>query len=474
MAYPRTTASTRGDTEKLQHGDSHERDTVVMFADIMGASEVSNHKTPKDYAAFVEEFQKLFRSVCAEFVEVWHKDHKNSIQYGARGDEGLLMMYRAEAPYELGIDIDTAIQIALELKRRWLGSKENSKRVLEAGLLPVDLGIGIHVGRTYLQTGRGYEGNPGGARLEGYTINLAKRVESHSRSGTFSHIVLSEAAHGLLNYLADERTVLFDSPHAVSLKGISRDIRIHEIKHHFLPSDWQKGFAIKKRARVVLDVKLANPELVNEAIKLNPSNLWLTEEYIRAQLLRAYGNMTANERRDLGALRKAFAPAREVAERLSQSDLRDAGGLFISGLVEGECGNYESEREKYDDAIRYTDQLAEAYWYKGQSFSYQAYEMLQENASKTYGQVKPEIKKLADSSLECHENAVRRKPQAAWINYDYGCELIRWERTEAELQEGISRIVLAAMQFGDVSLDIPDQPYLAKVRRNPAIQRLLQ
>lgn len=459
--------------------DVNERETVIMFVDIMGASEVSNHMSPEAYATFVNRFQKLFMDVCAKYIKAWYptKEEQNEIQYSARGDEGLLMIYRKETRNDPTVDIDVAVNIALELKRQWLCSPANADRIKD-GLLPIDLGIGIHVGRTYIDKEEKKvvaPGNPGGLKLEGYAINLAKRVESHSRQGRFSHILLSEAAHGLLNYLADERTYLFDSPQVISPKGISRDIRVYEVKHHFLVSDWTVESKKSRRARTLLDPESVNMEVLEGALEINPTNLWLTEECIRSSMLKSYNDLPEADREDSKKLQTAFRDASEKADRLAQGHQRDAGVLFIQGLIEGESARYKRERELYEEAIKFPEKLAEAYWYKGQSLSSEIWEVSGKKLNVAKDELEPkELSELVDEAIDSLREATQRRSQAAWMLYDYGCELIRWAKSQDERDLGIQQIELAVCRLPDDVLEkIPEEPYLKTVQSNPRIKQLL-
>lgn len=460
---------------------ARERETVIMFVDIMGASEISNHKNPGEYASFVNEFQKLFMSVCKRYTDAWYdKDARKEMQYSSRGDEGLLMIYRAETLDDPTIDIDVAINIAFELKRSWLCSRVNRERI-GFGLLPVDLAIGIHIGRTHLEKIPSDEsipkGNPGGWLPEGYAINLAKRVESHSRQGRFSHILLSEAAQGQLNYLANERTYLFDDPQVISPKGISRDIRVYELKHHFLPSDWTYQSDQSRRAKTLLDPSSGDVdvEIIDKALAINPTNLWMAEEFIWSSMLQNFYKLKEDEREDTKSRRKAFKEAQYRAHQLAQGDQRDAGVLFIQGLIEGECDNPEGERKLYEEAINFRQQLAEAFWYKGQSFSIEVYDRLGEDSNKPRSEISQELQKLVSEAISCLKQARTMRSQAAWMLYDYGCEIIRWSEKESdpERAEGINDIVMACHKLPEIREKISDEPYLEKVLAHPAIKKLL-
>lgn len=445
--------------------DFDERNTVVMFVDVMGASEVSNYKSPSEYAAFVNGYQAMFESVCKEYIGTWYpeKSERDSVQFEARGDEGLLMIYPPEGATRLPEDVDIAVNIALELKRRWLYSDENRKRI-QSGLLPINLGIGIHVGKTYLESTVKTTNNPGGLKPEGYAINLGKRVESFSRHGRYTDIFLSESAHGYLTAMADEQTYLFDLPQVFNPKGISRDIRVFEVKHHFLPTDWRDLSETASRAKSLLDPTKVDEQLAKEAVSINPANLWLVEEYIRANLLRAYDRLTEADRNDNDRLREAFEPARERAALLAQSAQRDAGVLFIQGLIEGECGRYSSERKMYEAAIQDTDQLAEAYWYKGLSFSFEVLDSVEDPPSLETADLSPELQELVCQAKDSYNSARIRRPQSAWILFDLACEMIQWPKELQETEQGLRLITQAITLLPSIKEVAKNEPYLQKVR----------
>lgn len=422
--------------------DKNIRQTVVMFADIMGASEISNHEKLGEYAKIVRGFQKLFEQLCEEFQKAWY-ENVSEFKYAAQGDEGHLMIYPEDNESDVTKHIDVAINIALELKRRWLWSTYNKNRI-NSGLLPSELGIGIHAGKTYLM----------GNKLEGYAINLAKRVESESRKGRFSHIFLSEAAYGHFLDLADEKTYLFDQPQKMTPKGISGNIWVYEIKHHFLPSDWKEESETPKKT--LIDPEQINMEILKKALEINPTNLWLAEEFIRASLLK-----------------EEFGKAVGQANRLIQNNQRDAGAYFIQGLALGEYGKYKEERDMYRKAIEHTEQLAEAYWYLGMSYSYEVNDNV--GLKKNFKDIDKDNKGKVEKAFKNYEKALEYSPKSAWIYYDYGCELIRWFRDDkTKLEQAINQIVIAVDRLNSVCDKIPKEPYLEKVLNHPKIKDLIE
>lgn len=470
VLLPRKKRIVQRNTNTASAKEDEGRETVVMFVDIMGASEVSNHMTTSSYAGFVQSFQSLFIDTCTAYRNRLCSDYVNFVQFSARGDEGLLMIYRPSERSSLSVDVDIAVNIALDLKRRWLFSKENKKRI-ETGLLPIDLAVGVHTGKTYLTRAEPTLNNPGGYQPEGYAINLAKRVEGHSREGRSSHIFLSEAAHGTWNTLPDERTYFFDEPLTVRPKGISREIRVYELKHHFLPSDWTLLSQESERARTFLDPELVHLDILVKAIKINPTNLWLNEEFIRSSMLVNYYKLSAKERTNNAALKKAFEHAWERADLMAQSEQRDSVVLCIQGLIEGEFGDYISEREKYDIAIKLPDQLPEALWYKAQSLSEDVKEKLKGDTTVPKNEIQDEkILSMIDETLSCFDRAKAGRFQAAWFRFDYGSEMVRWATTKEGREGGIEEVVNACILLPEVRSSIQAEPYLESVLSDPRIK----
>ena len=127
---------------------------VVLFADIIGCSEISNHKKLDDYNKFLNDFHRIFRKVVEEHRGTFYEEHEwDYFIDDCRGDEGHLMIF-VPGRDNLADDVDAAINIALDVKRRWLLSADNAERVEGPGLLPSELGVGIHVGKAYITRSR--------------------------------------------------------------------------------------------------------------------------------------------------------------------------------------------------------------------------------------------------------------------------------------------------------------------------------
>lgn len=260
-----------------------ERHIVTLFADIVGASEISNHMNLFRYNDFLKEFKICFEEVCAHYKSEEYEKHEHPFfQYSVRGDEGCLMIFvPSDDDNRLARDINITINIALDLKRMWLFTKHNTDRIKDVGLLPVDLAIGIHSGKVFINeesSEKGIEYRP-----EGYAINLAKRIESESRNGKFTHILVSESARAQLYSLRDELTYDFDKSFTIRPRGISRDIKVFEVKHHWLATDWYDA-----PSEVSIILKKIDTEIVKiakSAYDDNPTNIWLAEEFIFLTML---------------------------------------------------------------------------------------------------------------------------------------------------------------------------------------------
>lgn len=461
------------------------RNTVVMFVDIVGASEASNYMKPQEYSKFVSEFQQLFLKVCEDYTKANYKKEDKHFQFSARGDEGLFMVYPPPKEQKnLSKDVDVGINIALALKRQWICDRENKNRICKYGLLPVDLGVGIHVGKTYLNELNEYQNklNPGGWRPEGYSINLAKRIENESRSGKYTRILISEAAHGELNYLPDEQTYVFDEQQSIQPKGISRDIRVFEVMHHFLPTDWTDLSSTKRRSQTMLGPDEANVKILLRAHEMNPTNIWLAEECVRTSLLTEYYKLKKKHRDNKTKLKKAFQRAKDIADDLAHGDQRDAAAMFIQGLIEGECLEFEEERKRYEEARGFTKQLAIVDWYHAVSCSNEVLYAINMDYKRTFDKTEnvrthtaTELKDLINDAIVSFKKAKARSPRSAWIKYDYGRELVRWKETSQKYNHGIREIKNAFDLLKDeVAKTAKDDEYLENVKDDPVIKKILE
>ena len=301
---------------------------VILFADIVGCSEISNYEPLEKYNRILRQFRSLFEEITNKYKKEFYASSENiDFQSQVRGNEGHLMIFRKD-PEELNKDlwaddIDTAITIALDLKRRWLLSESNKEKI-NSGKHTSDIAVGINFGQAWINKVGNNKYQP-----EGYAINLTKRIESHSREGAFTHIYLSEAAYDKLSPLTDKTPYTFDLPHLIKPKGIPTGINVFEVKHHFLPTDWADE-TTKASKWKTFEPSTDDIEKIEKAHLANPSNLWLLEECIMMQIQHGYKELLElgkeEELRDLG---NAYSESVSIARKLATSSMRDAVNLLV-------------------------------------------------------------------------------------------------------------------------------------------------
>ena len=446
------------------------RDIVILFADVVGCSEISNHLILKDYSKFITSFQECFERVCKYYKDnAYEKSESDFFQFKARGDEGCLKIFIAKSEKDLARDVDVAISIALDLKKMWLFSERNRDRIKKEKLLPVELAIGIHMGKVWLKD----DGQP-----EGYAINLAKRIESASRDGKFTHIFVSEAAHGQLYYHKEERVYKFTDTFPIPTKGISQEIRVGEVKHHFLPTDWQD--VVEEEP---WEISMVYPELGHEDIlsiaqcsyQLNPTNLWLAEEYLLLTMMDAYRKtVEQNKKGDIKYLEKmGYGKALEIVQRIANSDLRNGTLLSEWGLILGELERYEEEEEKYREAIRLEESDPDFHWYLGLCLSYKIARDMEADGLILEAFYK-EQKNRVDEVLREYKLALDLSPMNPWIAYVYACELSQWSQADIYLRErAVELLVRALGQKNDIRDWAKEEDYLKPIIEDPRIKKCL-
>jgi class 3 adenylate cyclase len=445
---------------------TEERDIVILFADVVGCSEISNNNDLETYNNFISAFQKCFMTVCSHYQKEEYANNEDFFDYQSRGDEGCLKIFVPNRR-DLSIDIDFAINIALDLKRKWLLETNNRTRIRN-GLLPVDLGIGIHSGKVWLNKGK--TGKDRRYRPEGYVINLAKRIENASRKGIFSRILISESARGELHLLKDECSYRFSKPFTIDPKGISRRIEVFEIMHHFLPTNWQEETNKPSEVSIVYG-KLSDEdiEIVQKAYNCNPMNLWLAEEYILLDIMHSFHKKLYKKGKemDIKATKEAYKQPLEIARRVANSNLRDAGTLALVGYILGECKEYKEEQQMYKEGIKLDEQDALLHWYLAYSMSSEIDDDRKAQKGKKLGDFyrnKANNDKI-EKTLEEFKRAYELMPMNAWIVFDYACEQSRWSLVDRERfrKEAIDMLTEAFDKNSEVIKKAKREPYLKPI-----------
>lgn len=196
-----------------------EAEAVIVFADIVGCSQISDALGLREYADFIHELHETARAT-AEFVfGAYHYAVNTDYELSIRGDEACVILHRSPAE-----DIQRALTFAVNLQLLWLASRYNRQRLAKMAS-PVELGIGIHAGTVYID--KFQHDHP---TSEGYSINVAKRIEGHTRDGVASKIMISSQAFA---HLAPEHrglsfmTAALDE--AVEVRGVQGAFVLREL-----------------------------------------------------------------------------------------------------------------------------------------------------------------------------------------------------------------------------------------------------
>lgn len=264
--------------------DSHEYTSIhaaVMFADLENSVMISSALSGPEYDRLINSFQhtmlELVRSlkeqglrveehhVAGDQLSVFFYDPEEVARnYAMDGPEPVQGAERAEVVeqchkinQELAI---TALKAAIQLKNRWLVQEANLERVLHHRE-PLGLAIGLHCGRVYLTN------RPDGTRrIEGYAINLGKRVETCAREGRYSRIMVSQKTRDQIRTSVMKHTQLrqriFFHRHDLPLellKGVTRAQALYELKFYH---------------RIGVHVPKEAIELYESIFAIDHTNLW--------------------------------------------------------------------------------------------------------------------------------------------------------------------------------------------------------
>jgi tetratricopeptide (TPR) repeat protein len=291
----------------------------------MDSMEMANYWGTKKYSNFLNEFQRLMQhGIC-----IWQKGIE---QIKFAGDE-LVVFYCSK---DIGEDIVNAIQLANTLKLMWYVSEPNRKRIKE-GKKILDLGVGINTGDVTYEyrpvVNELKKFIPRGKTFEGLPISLAKRIESFSRQGRYSRIMVGHRTMAELNKLYHHYEC--ESMGLQRPKGMSQEIPVFELKSCYslegeiLGEDESFEWEIKQLERIRV---------------FDPSNIWLL-----MTLIDIYRNKK-NYKRVEKLCREAIAVDDSVSN------------------IHHELGIALEEQGKYEEAVRCFDQAIRLRWNSWNSY----------------------------------------------------------------------------------------------------------
>lgn len=254
---------------------------AILFADLENSVMLSATLPPADYDDLLQHYHQAMAAVVEELKAQGYPVG----EYSIIGDQLALFLYDpgeilrnasmdGKHPAE-GADrqaliaqsrasnenlVFSALRAAIQIKSRWLVEPYNQERV-RGQREPLGLAVGLHSGRVYLR-----ERAWGGQRIEGFAVNLAKRIEGFARHGRYSKIMLSEAAHDRLRGMVVKHTQLrqrvFFTRHELELellKGVTETQSVFELKFY---------------SRIGIPANPAATAQYETVFHLNPRNSW--------------------------------------------------------------------------------------------------------------------------------------------------------------------------------------------------------
>lgn len=303
---------------------------VLVFADIVDSSKFSAVLGFKEYAKRLIRFQHLFRSLGDQYFPQPTNKSIGYCKVDSRGDEGTIFCIESRIPERAAL-VFRAVEFLYHLKARLYFVMEDQKDEKGRSKAPIRMGIGagIHVGPVAMATEL-RNNRKEIVQIDGFSINKAKRVESASRNGVFSKIVLSKEASRLL-----EGEPILLSNIVASMKGIEENADLYEVQSGLFnklllnpsnPSDEYLFEQVKKLAK--------DPDLIDEP--------WLKAFIISA--------LDVKMSRTMGSQHRAHY------QRL-QLDLAWRSTIEDDPILLYLRARYYQEQKKYTQQIRYLQHI---------------------------------------------------------------------------------------------------------------------
>ena len=204
--------------EVIQAGNSaglssQRKKVTILFADVRGFTNFSEHSSPEQIAAFLNQyFEKMIEAIFNNHghLNKFMGDGLMALFGALRDDE-----FQEEHAVQAAIDMRTALAA---LKSGWAASEDAAERAISL----LEIGIGIN-------TGLAVVGNIGSKKRMEYTaigdaVNLASRLEQSTRDYPDVDILVSE-----YTYVATRSRFPFQPVAEIAVKGKSEKIRTYTV-----------------------------------------------------------------------------------------------------------------------------------------------------------------------------------------------------------------------------------------------------
>ncbi len=198
---------------------------TILFADLVNSTEMSKNLTLHEYDDMIIDFQGTMYEIVSHHLDHFgYAGNGDDSYWSIAGDEMRLFLYSGSTLF----DVRNALLIALKIKLGWLASGFND-RILKEGRIVSRVGAGINCGKV-IKDVREWRVIMGEVQptIEGYAINVAKRIESTSRDGTAYQIMVGDSLYRKCHE-SGSLNVSFGQPRGLVFKGLGQKIPVYEI-----------------------------------------------------------------------------------------------------------------------------------------------------------------------------------------------------------------------------------------------------
>ena len=226
---------------------------TLFFADLMNSTELAKNLTLLEYDEMLVDFQDTMYEVITHHLESFGYEGSGSdSEWSLVGDEVRIFLYSGVVDF----DIRNALLLAVKIKLAWLSSAFN-QNVLSEGRLVSRIGVGINTGKV-IKDVRPWRVRMGQAQpnIEGYAINLTKRIESASRDGSAYQIMVGDSLYKRCQQ-NNQINIAFSKPLSLSFKGLGQKIPVYEVVSFVnfeilpsMPASLQQGFLEKMESTI--------------------------------------------------------------------------------------------------------------------------------------------------------------------------------------------------------------------------------
>jgi len=253
---------------------------TILFVDLMSSTEMAKNMTLQEYDDMIVDFQRTMYEIITHHLSHYgYVGNGLDSHWSIAGDEMRVFLYSGAIRFDVG----NALLIAMKIKLAWLASTFN-ERILQEGRLVSRIGVGINCGKVVKDV-REWRVKMGEEQpnIEGYAINVAKRVESASREGSIYQIMVSDSLYRRCHE-SNAINVAFSQPRSLVFKGIGQKILVYEVSSFInfeilssMPVSMQDGLIEK------MEYAVTQPD---------------TEPWIFITLLRHYVSLIASGRHE--------------------------------------------------------------------------------------------------------------------------------------------------------------------------------